>query len=80
VIYGIAKNGQRILILEPGNIARIKSGQPLKSPDEQIMIAYCPDIEWLKQTIAPMVALGELDVAVLDATLKEGLKRLPVMR
>lgn len=65
--------GQRVIILEPGNIERIKKGEPAKSYDNSVLIAYTPDQEWLETKL--IENMDELSPEKLDELLKESLTR-----
>ena len=67
---------QAVVILEPANIDRLVAGSPAVSPDKQVMIAYCPDIEWLTNEIIA----SDKSVDSLNQLLEDGLKRKPVTR
>jgi hypothetical protein len=67
---------QSVLILEPGNIERLIAGSPAVSPDRSMMIAYCPDIEWLGQQIIA----SDKSVESLEKLLEQGLTRKPITR
>jgi len=72
---------QLVLILEPSNIEKLKNGEPLRTPDRAILIAYCPDIVWLAEKITTIVDdERKLDVAAFDVLLQEGLDRPTIYR
>ena len=75
-------NGQSVIIIEPGNIDRLKSGLPLYSPDGGTMLAFSPDMLWTMDQIQAMVAIndGRLDPETLAFILKEGMERPEVVR
>jgi hypothetical protein len=73
MIYLALHNGQRIIVIDSHNIDAMKKGEPVKTPDKHVMIAYTPDIGWLTEH---MVQMGSsLDPERFDALLKEGLNR-----
>lgn len=50
------KIGQKtVLVLEPGNIKRLKEGHALFTQDEEISICYTPDMEFLQEEIRKIV-------------------------
>jgi len=67
--------GHNLVILEPYNIGKVLEGLIVKSPDNQVLIAYCPDVDWLSKEITKTMGDGLLDVEKLDKLLQEGLKR-----
>lgn len=75
------KSGPRtMIILEPGNIKKLKDGQTIGTPDEITLVAYTPDAVWLGQEIMNTVeATGELTIEALDELLKKGLERPEVL-
>jgi hypothetical protein len=81
VIYMVLGE-QRVIVMEPANVEKIKEGNPLIAPDGSVLIAYCPDSEWLAAKISEMIADGnrEFGAEQFDALLRDGLKRAPIMR
>jgi hypothetical protein len=71
-----------IFVLEPGNITKIKRGEPLTIafPERDIFIAFCPDIEWLTAELLKGVAAPGSPAKELDELLAEGLSRPEVDR
>jgi hypothetical protein len=74
-----------MLVLEPGNIEKLKRGEPihkflnefmpeLKQPVE-LLLAYSPDIEWVAEQFGV-----DSDALRLAEILAESLKRPQVMR
>lgn len=37
----------RVIVLEAMNLERIKAGEPAKTPDGEVLIAFTPDPVWL---------------------------------
>ncbi len=67
---------QMMVILEPANIERIMAGSPAATPDRQVMVAYCPDIEWLSEQIVN----SDKSIESLERLLEIGLQRKPITR
>jgi hypothetical protein len=67
---------QSVVILEPANVERIVAGLPAVSPDRTVMVAYCPDIEWLTAEITA----SDKSVDQLNTLLEQGLSRKPITR
>lgn len=64
---------QYVLVLEPSNLERLKNGEPLHTPDGEILVAYCPDIEWLANEMATIIdGKHQLDVAGFENVLERG--------
>lgn len=81
MIYFTTTDGRAVLIVESGNIERLKSGKMMKTPDEQFLVCYTPDMEWTTDQFKAMLAINRnVDPAVLDFILKEGMKREEVKR
>lgn len=76
----LSTGNQKLLILEPANIEKIKAGQPLVAPDKSVLIAYSPDAVWAGEQIMKAMQGRRMDVEVLDQILKDGLARPEVMR
>jgi hypothetical protein len=60
-----------IVILESGNLEKLKEGSPCMTPDGRVLIAWTPDIEWLRDQI--LASDGHLD-KIADA-IAESAKR-----
>ena len=82
MIYFTTTDGRAVLIIEGGNLDRLKAGKPMKTPDGKFMVCYTPDIEWTFDQFKGMLAVttDQVDPKVLDFILKEGLKREEVKR
>ncbi len=81
MIYFTTPDQKHVLILDPERLDKIKAGEPVASPDSLVMIAYCPDPNWMRERLLE-VFNGEgrtLTPAKLDELLAEGLK-LPEVR
>jgi hypothetical protein len=78
MIYMKLSNGRHLLVLEPANLARLQDGEPMVTPNKEIMIAYTPDIVWLTAKLMK-VEFG-FTPSELDDVLAEALKREPIMR
>lgn len=76
------KDGSTLIILEPGNIERMRDGKPLISPDNRVMVAFTPDMEWTQDRIMEMLrnAGGKVDPKLVDDILRAGLNRPVVIR
>lgn len=64
-----------ILVLEPGNIDRLKEGKPLTSPDEAVTVCYTPDMTWTMAKLRGLFEKDNLNSEVLEEVLKEGINR-----
>ena len=74
-----------MLVLEPGNLEKLKKGQPIHKflnefmpelrQNVELLFAYSPDIEWVAQQ-----AKGAHDAATLAEIVEESLTRKPVIR
>lgn len=81
-------NGNKLilLILEPGNLAKLKRGEPIHkdlnefvpelNPKTELLLAYTPDIEW----VADQLTEGSLDVDNMSDVLSRSLKRKVIIR
>lgn len=58
-----AKSGELlILVIEPGNIDRIKAGKPISVPTEgvaRVLIYFSPDVVWMQEQCAAGVPFAE---------------------
>jgi len=82
MIYFTTTDDQAVLIIENGNLERLKSGKPMRTPDGKFMVCYTPDLDWTMEQFKGMLAVtaNAVDPAILDFILKEGLKREEVKR
>jgi hypothetical protein len=82
MIYFTIDEGDRAcLIIEAGNIARLKSGWVMTTPDGRFMICYTPDMDWTNDQFKAMLAIHKnIDAEILQFILKEGMKRQEVKR
>ena len=72
---------QNILILEPGNLENLKNGEPIRSPDKEVLVAYCPDIDWLSAEILKLVdEKHQIDAKAFDEIMERGMLRPTVYR
>jgi hypothetical protein len=83
VIYFTMPGGTgACLVIEPGNIDRLKRGEPIKSPDGNILICLVNDMPWFEQEFKAMLAIGgaSIDPKIFDFLIREGMKRPEVKR
>jgi len=80
MIYARLKNGQHFIVMEPGNIERLKRGRVMKTPDNEVLFAFAPDMEWTMEQFNAMMTAGEIDIEVVEQILKRGLIRPEVLR
>jgi hypothetical protein len=78
MIYLQLSDGRDLLILEPGNLERLKQGKMGTTPDGRIAIAYTPDMPWLASEMTKAAKDGRLDANTLAALIEESHKREPV--
>lgn len=73
MIYLETSGGHKIIILEPGNLERLRGGEPIQTPDRTVMIGFTPDIVWVSDQLR--ANKGHLSGAVIGALLEEASKR-----
>lgn len=79
-------DGPTVIVIEPGNLDRLRQGKPLVTPDRSVMICYTPDMPYLENRVQEFIrdSMNEvsmnLDVSAFDAILAASLKREPVKR
>jgi hypothetical protein len=81
VIYIITDDQHIVMVVGPNNLAKMKAGFPMISPDGVILVAYTPDVQWTGEQIKAMIAVssGKFDPQIVDFILKEGLRRPEVL-
>lgn len=81
MIY-FTSGAQHFLIVEQGNLKRLRVGKPLVSPDGNVLIMYTPDMEWTQEQIKELFinSGGQVDADELERLYQEGLKRPEVRR
>jgi hypothetical protein len=74
MIYFTTTDGKAMLIVEQGNLDRLRIGKPMSTPDGKFIICYTPDLVRLWPEIEALVQGGDgFDVEKFDAILKESL-------
>lgn len=71
-----------VLVIEPGNLERLLRGEPIRSPDGNLLICYAPDMPWFEKEFKAMVAArgGEIDGGDFDMLMRMGKHRPRVDR
>jgi hypothetical protein len=82
IYFTTAGGSGACLVLEPCEIAQLKQGLPVTTPDGNILICFSPDMEWLEKEFKAMLAMtrGEVDPKVLNYMLINGSTRPEVIR
>jgi hypothetical protein len=81
MIYSKTETGQHVIIIEPGNIERLKLGKVMKTPDNEVIVAFAPDMEWTSNQLRTVMTLtNEVEIETLERILVEGLNRPEVTR
>jgi hypothetical protein len=71
MIYLKAAGGDvKIIILEAGNLDRLKAGDPAKTPDGTVLIAYTPDPVWLADKLMDSDGDGVKIAALIEEASK----------
>lgn len=60
----------KIMILETANLEELKKGRPAKSPDGTVLVAWCPDVEWLGRELAKSGGDGRRIAELIDEAAK----------
>jgi hypothetical protein len=76
VIY-LNHGDRKLVILEPGNLERLRAGRLAIVPDDSVAIAFCPDHVWPQEEIFKIGA-DKLTVEDIVRLLKEGQTRADV--
>lgn len=79
MIYMETDGGQKVLIIEPGNMRHLREGGVVVSPDKKIALMFSPDTTWLGSQIGAAAAAKELTEKKLSSLHKESLERQPVI-
>lgn len=73
-----------LVILEPGNIRKMKQLQPLtiklRQPFKEVGLILANDIEFVEKEVIRLKAENNLTPEALEAVLNEDLKRKPIDR
>ena len=68
----------KVIVLEAGNLAKIQQGQPAKTPDGTVIIAFTPDPVWLADKLMDCDGEAVAIAALIDESAKRQQK--PVNR
>ena len=60
----------KIIILETANLDELKKGRPARTPDNSVMIAWCPDPAWLAEQIKKSGGDGMVIGKLIDEAAK----------
>jgi hypothetical protein len=82
IYFTTAGGGGACVIVEPGELERMLRGQPLQTPDGNILICYTPDMKWTESEWKQMLALtgGEIDQKIFERIMRMGFNREKVYR
>lgn len=77
VIYFTTPDQKHVIILDPERLDKIRAGEPVASPDSFVIVAYCPDANWMRERLLEVFnGPGRtLAPAKLDELLAEGMKQ-----
>lgn len=74
MIYMKAADGTVIIVINQGNLAKLKEGKPLITPLEDVLVVYQPDLMWTSDRLQK--ASKEIKTAHdIDVIFKEGMKQ-----
>lgn len=82
MIYFTTTDGKAVLIIEQGNLDRLRAGLPMSTPDKKFLVCYTPDVARLQPEIEKLIEdeSGAFDAEKFDAILKESLSWPEVRR
>lgn len=80
MIYIRLTDGTSVLIVEPTNLDRLRSGKPMVTPDRTIMIMYTPDMKFTECALQDMLTTGQIDTKTLQDVMDISIKREVVRR
>jgi hypothetical protein len=75
MIYMKTVSGSHIIVIEPDNIDKMKAGEPLHTPDNEVMVCFTPDIEWVQDQFIQAQMAGTLGPETIEDVLKRSLVR-----
>ena len=77
MIYFSTKDGKHVVVLDPANVAQLKSGDSLMTPDGIVIMSFTPDALWLSGELEKVFSGEEkvLTPVKLKELLHEGLAR-----
>jgi hypothetical protein len=82
IYFTTAGGSGAVIIMEPCEVAQMKQGLPIVTPDGNIMLCTTPDMEEFEKEFKAMLAMtrGEVDPKILNYMLVTGATRPEVIR
>jgi hypothetical protein len=82
IYFTTAGGSGAVIIMEPAELAQMKQGLPIVTPDGNVMLCTTPDMQWLEGEFKAMLAMtrGEVDPKALNYMLVTGSTRPEVLR
>ena len=71
MLYMTLSDGRKLVVLETGNLEKLKEGKPAVTPDGQVFICWTPDAVWLGDQIAK----SDGEIREVHKLIEESLKR-----
>jgi hypothetical protein len=81
IYYAQDEGGGIMLIIGNKELKQIKTGEPLKTPDNHVLICWVPDIEWTENEFRAMLRMGKgkVDPKIMSYIMVEALKQPEVL-
>lgn len=76
MIYLTSGEVLKIIVLETENIEELQKGRPIKTPDGKVLIAWCPDPEWLVEKLPETGGDARAIAELIDEAAKRPQKEL----
>jgi hypothetical protein len=80
VIYFTTTDGRACLIIEPGNIQRLKEGKPMVTPDDKFMVCFTPDMPWTCEQVLSAQSQGKITPEQIAKIIDDGKTRSTIDR
>lgn len=77
IYFTTAGGGGAVLVVEPGELERMLRGEPMKTPDGNVLICYTPDMKWFEAEFKAMLVRtgGEIDGGEFERIMRMGKHR-----
>lgn len=74
MLYLKLSSGRHMIVLEPVNLDLLREGDPVVTPDREVIVACSPDVPWLAEQVQ-QVQTSELTVERFVELFRQSMRR-----